>query len=471
MEHRKKYLIKNTALFALGSLGTKLIAFFLVPMYTNVLTTAEYGVVDLVTTISNFLAPVMILNISEAIMRFALDNGADHDKILSTGVSIFLGGTVLGLLLIPLASGFPTIEEYGLYLYFYTITLAGSQLFLYNLRGREKLLAYSIANIVHALSIAVFNIYFLLYAKRGIQGYFIAYILANTITMIYAFLAGKTWVHLKRFHLDITLSKEMVAYSVVLIPNSFMWWIINSSDRIMITAMIGAAANGVYAIAYKIPSLVQTITNIFNQAWSYSAIRENHSADRDAYSNRIFNGIVAISTMSGVGLLAIIKVFLRLYVEKSYYHAWKYTPFLMIGYVFLTLASFLATYYTVNKDSRGFLFSSICGAAVNLILNAILIPAIGVSGAALATCISYVAVYAYRIFDTRKYISIHFLEPKHIAAYCILLLAGATVFLDNLFGQVALIVEFIVLAGLFKNDWYPLFCAVWRKVIHREHRG
>lgn len=463
MDQRKKYLLKNTALFALGSFGTKMISFFLVPLYTNVLTTAEYGVVDLITTISTILAPVIILNISESIMRFALDHDANHNKILSTGVAVFGGAIVFGLVLIPLASNISMLKEYAGYLYFYTITLSGSQLFLFNLRGREQLLAFSVGNIIHTLAIAVFNIYFLLVAKQGIEGYFIAYILSNVITALYAFFAGRTWEQLKHFHLDAALSKQMIAYSIVLIPNSFMWWIINSSDRIMVTAMVGVAANGVYAISYKIPSLVQTITNIFNQAWSYSAIRENQSADRDAYCNRVFNGVVAISTISGVGLLAIIKVFLRFYVEENYYSAWKYTPYLMVGYVFLTLATFLSTYYTVNKDSKGFLFSSMCGATVNLILNAVLIPVIGVSGAALATCISYVAVYLFRIIDTKKYITIDFLRPKHIAAYSILLLAGATVFWDTGAGQAALIVELFALIWIFKQEWYSLVSAIGNK--------
>ena len=56
--------------------------------------------------------------------------------------------------------------------------------------------------------------------------------------------------------------------SVVLIPNTFMWWIMNSSDRVMVTYMIGAAANGIYAVSYKLPTLVSTLTGIFNQASS-----------------------------------------------------------------------------------------------------------------------------------------------------------------------------------------------------------
>ena len=99
--------------------------------------------------------------------------------------------------------------------------------------------------------------------------------------------------------------------------------------------MIGAAANGIYAVSYKLPSLVNTVSVVFNQAWNYSAIRENESEDRDAYNNRVYNGVVAISVISGVGLMAIMKLFLKIYVARNYYEAWKYTPYLIVGYVFL----------------------------------------------------------------------------------------------------------------------------------------
>lgn len=123
------------------------------------------------------------------------------------------------------------------------------------------------------------------------------------------------------------MAKSMAKYSVVLIPNTFMWWIMNSSDRVMVTSMIGVAANGIYAVSYKLPSLVSTLTGIFNQAWSYSAIREDGSEDENEYNNRVFNRLVSIVMLLSIMLLTIIKPFLKLYVGESYYEAWRYTPF------------------------------------------------------------------------------------------------------------------------------------------------
>ena len=224
----------------------------------------------------------------------------------------------------------------------------------------------------------------------------------------------------------------------------------------MVTAMVGVAANGIYAISYKVPSLVQTITGIFNQAWSYSAIRENNSEDRDAYSSRVFSGVVAMSSIAGVGLLAVMKPFLRFYVEREYYSAWRYTPFLIVGFVFLTLGTFLSSYYTVNKDSKGFLFSGLAGAIANVSLNAMLIPILGVTGAALATCISYTLVFVYRIFDTKKYVHLQFGQVQQWASCCMVVLAALTMFWDNMLGQVMQFVELGVLMLINRNIWVSL---------------
>ena len=450
-QQRNKYLLKNTVIFSIGNFGTKIISFFLVPLYTNILTTREYGTVDLIYTIGMVLVPLLTLNIGESIMRFALDKDADCDKIMSTGITILIFGAIIGLLILPIANLFESVSNYSIYIYLYTLTLAFSQIFLCYLRGKEFLMKYSIGNIIQSLTIAIFNIIFLIGMKKGIEGYLMAYILANVCTGLYGFWAGKVNLVIKKYSIDLELSKNMIKYSVVLIPNSFMWWIMNSSDRMMVSAMISVTANGVYAVAYKIPTLLSTITTIFNQAWSYSAIREDESEDKEEYNNRVYDNLVTIVIVVATGLLMIMKPFLSVYVGKEYYAAWHYVPYLIVGFVFMTLGSFIATSYTVHKDSMGFLISGTVGAIINLILNFILIPMMGVSGAAFATCISYFGVFAYRIKDTQKYIKLRVFKRKQICGYALLILSAMTCYLDNCIGQTLLVIEFICIILLNKE--------------------
>ena len=467
-ESRGRYLAKNTAIFAIGNVASRLISFFLVPLYTNILTTAEYGVVDLVNTLCTVLAPILILNINEAVMRFALDKGANYKKIMSTGLTVFVGAILFGILVIPASSLFSEVAPYSTYIYFYTVTLAGSQLFLCYLRGKENIAFYSVGSVLQTMTIALFNILFLAVLHKGIKGYFLAYIISNIITILFAFIAGNVREVIRDYKFDIKLTKAMAAYSVVLIPNTFMWWIINSSDRVMVTSIIGVAANGIYAVSYKLPSLVSTMTGIFNQAWSYSAIREDGAEDENEYNNMVFNRLISIVMLLSIALLTIVKPFLRLYVGMDYYSAWEYTPFLIIGSAYLTLATFMATSYTVHKDSFGYLFSATFGAVLNIVLNFLLIPIIHVYGAAFATCISYIAVFAFRLIHTKKYIKYNIKNKEFIGGSVFLILSSISLFLDNYFGVIIQSIILLLAVWLYAKTWIPIVRQIAKKIARRK---
>ncbi|MGN8964291.1 flippase [Bariatricus sp. HCP28S3_D3] len=453
-QNRSKYLFKNTIIFTIGNLATKVISFFLIPLYTNVLTTSEYGTVDLVVTISTIAVPIITLNIMEAVMRFNLDRGVDKNKITKIGIVILFFGMLLGLALIPLCRLWNQVSSFSILVYFYVVCSASSQVFLCDLRGKELLVQYSIGNILNTLLIAGFNILFLLGFKFGIAGYLLAYTIANAIVAVYALIIGKGYRAI-RAPLDKRKIKEMLKYSVVLIPNSFMWWIMNSSDHVMVTSMIGVAANGVYAISYKLPTLISTFTGIFNQAWSYSAIREEDAEDVETYTNNVFKSMISVIMLIGLCMMAVIKPFLKIYVSPKYYEAWQYTPFLIIGCVYLTLGTFMSTSYTVHKDSKGFLLSGTFGAILNIALNFTLIPNFGVYGAAFATCISYISVFIFRVFHTKKYMYYNVLTRELIIGSIALICSATLMFADNSFAQILQIIILVMIIYIFKNIWLP----------------
>lgn len=463
--NRASYLLKNTLLFTLGNLGTKFISFFLIPLYTNALTTEQYGVVDLVTTVVTIAFPILSLNVAESVMRFNLDKDADQNKITKIGLTVLFLGSVVGLILIPICGIFDQVADMRFLVYLYTIFSAITQVLLYDLRGKEMLLHYSLGHILQTALIAVFNILFLLVFKWETRGYLLAYILAFAIVAIYALIVGKGYKAI-RVPIDRRKMREMLQYSIVLIPNSFMWWIMNSSDHIMVTAMIGTAANGIYAVSYKLPTLITTFTSIFNQAWSYSAIREENAEDEEQYSNYIFKMICFITLLVGTVMLAVIKPFLKIYVSADYFEAWKYTPFLIVGLVFLTFASFMSTSYTVHKDSFGFLFSGIFGAVMNIVLNFILIPFIGVYGAALATCVSYIAVFIFRAIHTRKYIRYNVLNKEFIIGVVMLIASAILIFQSGIIAQIALILLPVGLIIVYKDIWSSVLKDMLKKKKH-----
>lgn len=465
-EGRGKYLAKNTLIFTLGDIGSKIISFFLIPVYTNYLSTEQYGTVDLITTIATVAVPVITLNIGEALMRFGLDKDADLEKNTQIGSFTLLVAAIIGIIIFPICGHISGVSSYAGYVYFYVLSLAASQIYLCDLRGKELLLKYSIGCILVTFLTAIFNIIFLVGMHMGIEGYLIAYGIANFVTALYALAAGRGYKAFGFSKLDKKLMGQMAKYSFVLIPNTFMWWIMNSSDRIMVTAMVGAAANGIYAISYKIPSIVSTATNIFNRAWSYSAIREENAVDEVEYNNLMLRMLTGWGMLVGIFILAIIKPFLHIYVAPSYYEAWRYTPFLVVGFVYMTVGSFVATSYTMHKDSFGFLFSGVTGAVINIVLNAVLIPFCKVYGAAFATCVSYIAVFMFRYFHTKKYMHYCINTPEFVIGSTLLVVSSFCMFIDNYIGFAIQSGIFAVSMFWFSRDWLPILKKVISKVKH-----
>lgn len=451
-EEKNRYLLKNTVIFALSNLATKLITFFLIPLYTFCLSTSEYGIVDLLFTLSSVIVPILTLNVVEAIYRFSMDKDADNNKIMSIGILLFMVCIILGLFLIPMFNLFSTYTNYKYYFYFYLISSAGFQIFSINLKGQEKLKHFSIVNILNTFLIAVLNIYFLKILNYKIEGYFIAYIIANTISMIYAIYVGNISKNIKKFEIDIPLFKEMTKYSIVLIPTSFMWWIMKSSDRVMLTYYSGLALNGIYAISYKIPTILQAIATIFNQAWLFTAVKEKNSEDNEQYTNLVFENLFVFLILFASFLIIIVKLFFKYFVSNEYFSAWKYVPFLLIGSLFVTLGTFLSSSYSAHKDSKGFLFSGLIGAIINIVLNMILIPSCKAYGASIATCISYIAVFIYRYIDTQKYIKIK-INIRVFFGVFLLCLLSTLLYSAYKYIYIIQILLFVALLIYYKRNW------------------
>ncbi|MFQ7842490.1 MAG: lipopolysaccharide biosynthesis protein, partial [Thomasclavelia spiroformis] len=233
---------------------------------------------------------------------------------------------------------------------------------------------------------------------------------------------------------------------------------------IMVTSMIGTAANGIYAVSYKIPTLMSVFTSIFNQAWGYSAIKEDGATDELDYNNKVLRLLVAFTMLIAIGLITITKPFLSLYVAKAYYEAWKYVPFLLIGSVYMTFGTFFASSYTVHKDSFGYLFSGSFGAIFNIALNFILIPIIGVFGAAVATCISYIMVFVFRLVHTRKYLKYNVYSKEFVVGSLFLVLDALALYLN---GSIGVIVQFIILIIVFiiyGKSLIPIFTGLINKL-------
>ena len=418
-----RYLLKNIGLLTISSFGTKLITFFLVPLYTSILTTQEYGTYDLFNTTISLLIPILTINIQDGVLRFSL--GADREKtaqVFSYGVKLVGVSSLLICIFAWVNQYFCWVKifaEYPLFFVLLYITTSYNQIFMNIARGVDRVADLSIAGVISALTGCLLNIWLLVFVKIGLNGYFIAAIGTALAPCIYLGFRLHLGNYLRR-NTDEQLRKDMLAYSAPLVLNAIGWWINSASDRYIVTWICGVAANGIYSVGYKIPSILNVFQTIFNQAWVLSSVKEFDPEDKDGFFVNIYN----VYEFLMVGVCALIIIFTRFIARilyaKEFYNAWVYVPFLTISSVFGALSGLIGGVFAAAKDSKIFSISTLVGAAVNTALNIVLVMNIGAIGAAIATAISYTVVWAIRLICVKRHMTLRVQLGRDIISYAVL---------------------------------------------------
>ena len=192
-----------------------------------------------------------------------------------------------------------------------------------------------------------------------------------------------------------------------MILNNVSWWIINSSDKMMIEYFMSAGDSGIYSVAAKMPSLIAAVTNIFNQAWVISSVSEYDTTRDSSFFSNIFNAFNTVIIFFAAGIIFIIKPFMQIYVGPSFVSCWQYVPLLLLGSIFQSYATFFGAIYTSAKRNVSVMMTTFLAAGINFVLNIILIKTMGIQGAVIAAAVAYLVVFVFRMIDSQKYIKFH----------------------------------------------------------------
>ena len=400
--NKYKKLIGNTVIFAIGSFSSTLLVFLLMPLYTRVLTTSDYGVMDIIVNTSNLLIPIVMVSINEGIIRFGLDRSVRKSDVLSTGLGVCLAGFLVFGLFIPLMKRVEFISSYTMLIYAYVLAGCLKSVVSQFVRAIGYVKLYAFDGILSTFTTVVFNILLLVVFKWGINGYVLSTVLSNVLSVLFLFWIANLKKFVKPRQVSPAIAKAMLVYSLPLIPTTIFWWITNVSGRYMVTYFLGESANGLFSVAYKIPTVITMISGIFSQAWQISAVTEADDPGQSRFYSDIFSSYQTVVFMCASGVLLLIKPITAILVSEAFYPSWKYVPFLVLSVIFSCFVTFLGTFYMVAKKNAMALVTTCVGAGLNLVLNYFLIPKYGVNGAAFATFACYFTVFVLRAVDTRR---------------------------------------------------------------------
>lgn len=459
--NKYKKLLSNTIIFGIGTFGSKILVFLLMPLYTSVLKKSDFGIVDLIIQTSNLLIPIVSLGIANAVIRFGLDRSVKKIDVFSIGLVTILWGFGIFLILIPVLRRITYISDYTALIYIFVLMSCLRTLCSQFVRAKEYVRLYALDGVLSTITIIIFNVLFLVVLKLGITGYVLAIVISDLLSTIFLFFSAnlKRYIKLKNINRD--LAKAMLKYSIPLIPATIFWWITNVSNRFIVAYSLGSEANGLFAASYKIPTIVVLISNIFMDAWQMSAVSDDDKVSRARFFSKVFNVYQSVLFLCASGIVLFSKLITKILVSNAYYPSWRYIPFLVMATTFSCLVTFLGSVYMVEKKSILTLSTTVVGAVVNVILTFLLIQKYKVNGAAFATFISYLIVFLLRANNTKSFINIKWHVSKLLLNSIIVLCQSFIMIYEIkywLIYQIIFVIAMLILNfGLIWNNTKKLF--------------
>lgn len=470
MNHKYKNLLSNVSLFTISNLGSKVLTVFMVPLYTSILSTEEYGIVDLIISTISLLLPILTFSMAEGVLRFSFtnDNYAKDSLIISFVYSIL--GTIVCLLMYPLISLFNvSIGKYWNYAVILFFLMAIRDSYSSYVKGVDKTKIFAVQGVVFTFVFLSLNILLLLFFNWGISGYFVSLICANLVSIIYMVLLERNWIYGK-IKWNSKLNSEMLIYCVPIIVSTVAWWVNTSVDKYMITEMISVSENGIYSMGHKIPTLITTVTGVFSQAWLLSAIsaEENDSEEeKQRFYSNIFELYMILCVLASFLVVLFCKPLSRLMFNKEFYGAWKYVPLLTVSALFSGYAGFWASFSRATKKTNTLLYSTIISAVVNIVLNCVLLRLCGTIGAAIATAISFFVMWVIRVFAIRNIVKIKWINFFIIHIF---LVFSACLSVTELWIMYPLTLLFMLVLFIIYKDTVLKICFETKKCLRKGDR-
>ena len=443
-----KDLAKNTAIVSIGKICTQLITFLLLPVYTAVLSNEEYGVVDLLNTLTSLLLPIVTLQIEQGIFRYLIDcreNNEKQIKLITTIIRFMIIQSIACIVIFLCVSPF-IHNEYKYFLMANLLMGIFSSLLLQICRGLGDNATYAIGSFITGAFTVVLNVIFIVAFRWGAYGMLGATAISNFICAVYIFLKRKIYKYIKPKQFDKTILKEIIKYSVPLIPNMISWWIVSASDRTIISAVIGIAQNGIYSAANKFSGVFTTLYSVFNLTWTESASININSEDRDEFFSKILDFVIRFFGCLCLGTIAVMPFAFNILINEKFAEAYYQIPILILGSVFNILVSFVGSIHVAKKLTKEIAKTSIISAVINIFVNIALIKSIGLYAASISTVIAYALMFIYRWIDVKKYVKFN---VNKILMFALIIMYGVTIFtyyLKNTMISVVVLVIVVVFA-------------------------
>ena len=405
---REKSFIKNTIIIFLSKFCTQFLSFFLLPFFTALLSTEEYGYFDLYSTYAWLLAIFLTLQLENGIFRFLIDkreNNSEIKKIITNGIIVILVQLLIFMSIYFICLKILKIKNIE-YIFIMTLSTSLLNLMLQISRGLGKNIEYGLASIISGSSNVLLCILFIKYLSMKLLGIVLAYVFSNILASLFLIFKIKIYKYINFSVLSKNKIKELIKYSFPLIPNSISSWIMSISDKIMISFLLGVSFNGIYSISTKFSLLISHIFNVFSLSWTESASMSNNDEDRSIYFSKIINIVFLLCSFMCLLILAAMPIIFKILIKELYFDAYKYIPILICASFFELFSILIGGVFIALKLPKEIATTTILGGIINILINIFFMKKYGLIIASLSTLISYIYIALARYLKISKYVKI-----------------------------------------------------------------
>ena len=390
--------IKTAGIYFVGNILTRMIGFFLLPLYTKNLSPSEFGNYDLIISIISFLVPVVFFQIWDGMFRFGFEKNKIKEKydLISNSFFVFIIGAIIYTIIYTIS--FVLLKQsFSILIFFYGILFALQYQYSFIARVFLENKLFVSSGVLNTLVTAISNIVMIIGFGMREESLYLSSVIGMLVQVIMIEIKLSPLRKFTRKAIHKNEIINMIRFSVPLCIATISYWLLSGYTKVCISQQLGVYENGLYAVANKFSIMISLVVSVFQYAWNEIAYMMARDENRkDQYHSSIEYIVKVILLGSGISILFIKLIFPYL-IDRSYLEALQIIPLALIGVAVNSLAGFLGTIFMTEKKTKYILWTTIISAIINILTTDIFIKLWGLQGATAALCLSFTILAVIRI--------------------------------------------------------------------------
>ncbi|MFH2002677.1 MAG: oligosaccharide flippase family protein [Planctomycetota bacterium] len=403
-------LARHSAVYGVGNILSKLVGFFLIPIYTRCLTPQDYGVIELLDLTLSFIAMFVGMGLSSAVLRFYFETKDQEERncIVSTAI-LFISGVSVFVVLIGVAfdseislllfktSGAALFFDFMIITFFFSGLI---EIPLVMLRAQERSFVFSAVTLLRLVLALSLNIYFIVIARWGVIGFLVSSLTTSVVTSLILVIATLSRA---RIRFSLAYLKKMVVFGLPLVPSSLgMFWI-NFGDRFFLKHYYTDWEVGIYSLGYKFAIMISfLIGQPFFLIWSTRMYQIIDQRNGERNYARFCTYLATAIVFVGLGLSLVIPSVMKIVPSEEFYIAHTVVPIIVLGYIFRELSDFFRGVLFITKRTFYVGLTVTITTGVSTLFYFLLIPSYSLMGAAVATLLTFAFMAGAMLFFAQR---------------------------------------------------------------------